>query len=315
MQREAIECCSQRGAATNGNLPRGADTNGNLPGLWGNSRELGRVALRLGRGLLLAVLTLAALAPFWWLVATSLRADGVFAASVTDMFFPRHLTLRYYGELWALREHLPWLRFCVNSLVLCAVGVALEVSLASLAAYPLARRRFAGRGWLSLMLAATLMLPTQANQIVNFTTVRFLGLYDTLAAVVLPGAVSVFGIFVMRQAFLTVPSELEDAARLDGCGEWGIFWHVCLPLTRASQVTLALFATIANWNSFIWPLVVLKSTELYPLSVGLAYLSESFDSEFRLVAAGAVVAALPLILLFLVIQKQFVRGLTAGAVK
>ena len=228
---------------------------------------------------------------------------------------PSGLTGAYYRKLFQLQEQLPLLRFFANSLFLCGAGVALEVGLASLAAFPLARREFSGKGAVALILAGALMLPTQANQIVNFTTIRFLGLYDTLAAVVLPSAVSVFGIMIMRQAFLVVPRELEDAARLDGCGDWGIFWHVMLPLTRASQVTLALFAAVAQWNSFIWPLVVLKSIQNYPLSVGLAYLSETFDSEFRLVAAGAVLGTLPLILLFLSIQKQFIRGLTAGALK
>lgn len=265
--------------------------------------------------LILSLLAVLAVAPFWWMAAVSVRADGVFGASAAEMFFPAHLTSAYYQKLWAVREQLPLLRYLANSLLLCGAGVCLEVSLASLAAFPLARREFAGKGAAAWLLAAALLLPTQANQIVNFTTVRFLGLYDTLAAVLLPGAVSVFGIFLMRQAFLVVPWELEDAARLDGCGDWGIFWHIMLPLTRSSQATLALFAAVANWNSFLWPLVVLKSNDLYPLSVGLAYLSETFDSEFRLVAAGTVAGMLPLILLFLAIQKQFIRGLTAGAVK
>ncbi len=263
----------------------------------------------------LILVALAAIIPFWWLVATSLRAEGVFSARGWELFFPSHLTLDYYAKLLGLGELLPLGRFLANSLFLCAVGVILEVGLASLCAFPLARHEFAGKGLVTLALAAALMLPTQGNQIVNFTTIRFLGLYDTLWAVILPGAVSVFGILIMRQAFLVVPRELEDAARIDGCGEWGIFWHIMLPLTRASQVTLALFATVANWNSFLWPLVVLKSTDLYPLSVGLAVLAETFDSEFRVVAAGAVLGTLPLLLLFLTIQKQFIRGLTAGAVK
>ncbi|MDO5297241.1 MAG: carbohydrate ABC transporter permease [bacterium] len=267
------------------------------------------------RWLALSVLALAAVVPFWWIAVVSVRADGVFSSSIGEMFFPSRLTIKYYCKLWEVREQLPLLRFFGNSLLLTAGGVLLEVALASMAAFPLARRSFWGKSAVAWVLAAALMLPTQANQIVNFTTVRFLGLYDTWAAVVLPGAVSVFGILLMRQAFLVVPAELEDAARLDGCGEWGIFWHIMLPLTRASQATLALFAAVANWNSFLWPLVVLKSNELYPLSVGLAYLSETFDSDFRLVAAGTVMGMLPLILVFFAIQKQFIKGLTAGALK
>ena len=184
-----------------------------------------------------------------------------------------------------------------------------------MAAYPLARMDFPGRNVVFAVMLSTLMLPSQANMIVNFVTIRNLGLFDTLIAVVLPGAVSVFGIFIMRQAFLVVPRDLEDAARLDGCSEWGIFRHVMLPLTRPAQGTLALFAFTAHWNSFMWPLVVLKSSDLYPISVGLSYMAQTFDSDFRITAAGIVLGTLPIIAVFLLIQKQFIRGITAGSVK
>ncbi len=214
-----------------------------------------------------------------------------------------------------MSEQLPLLRFFWNTALICVWGVVLEVSLAALAAYPLARMEFKGKTLVFALLLSTLMLPTQANMIVNFVTIRWLGLFNTLSAVVLPAATSVFGIFLMRQAFLVVPRELEDAARIDGCGELGIFWHVMLPLSRAALGTLALFAFVSHWNSFLWPLVVLKSAELYPLSVGMAYMAETFDSDFRLVAAGSVAGMLPILILFLLVQKQFIRGITAGAVK
>ncbi|MGM9999012.1 MAG: carbohydrate ABC transporter permease [Candidatus Bruticola sp.] len=189
------------------------------------------------------------------------------------------------------------------------------MSIAALAAYPLARLSFKGKGLVLLTMAAVLALPSQANTIINFTTIRALGLYDTILGVILPGAVSVFAVLLCRQAFLNIPQELEDAARLDGCGEWAIFCHVCLPLNIPVLSTVALFAFTANWNSFLWPLVILKSEKLYPISVGLAYLSSSFDSDFRVVAAGSVLAALPMIIFFLAIQKHFIKGITAGAVK
>lgn len=264
-----------------------------------------------------AMLGLAAFSviPFWWLVATSLTSGDVFAAAGWRVLIPEHFTLEYYVRLWQMQEHLPMLSFFGNSLLLCSFGVLAEVGLASLAAYPLARFEFRGKWLVYSLLLATLFLPSQANMIVNFVTIRGLGLYDTLLAVLLPSAVSVFGVFLMRQAFLVLPTELEDAARIDGCGEWTLFWKVMMPLTRASQGTLALFSFVSHWNSFMWPLVVLKSAAKYPLSVGLAYMAASFDADFRLLAAASVLTAIPILLVFLLIQKQFIRGITAGAIK
>jgi len=277
--------------------------------------RLFRVLRALGLYLVLCALALVATVPFLWLVSTSLRSGDVFTARGLVDLVPRDWTVEYYVRLFQVTEQLPLLRFFWNTLVICLWGVLLEVGLAALAAYPLARMEFPGKALVFAALLATLMLPTQANMIVNFVTIRWLGLFDTLTAVVLPTATSVFGIFLMRQAFLVVPRDLEDAARLDGCGEFGVFWHVMLPLSRAALGTLALFAFVAHWNSFMWPLVVLKSAELYPLSVGMAYMAETFDSDFRLVAAGSVAGMLPILVLFLLVQRQFIRGITAGAVK
>ena len=263
----------------------------------------------------LTVLALFALVPFLWLLSTSLRSGDVFTSRGLLDLVPERPTLDAYVRLFGMHEQLPILRFFWNTFLICAWGVVLEVGLAALAAYPLARMEFPGRDLVFAALLATLMLPNQANMIVNFVTIRFLGLFDSLVAVVLPTAGSVFGIFLLRQAFLVIPRELEDAARIDGCGELGLFWHVCLPLVRPAMGTLALFAFVSHWNSLLWPLVVLKSSELYPLSVGMAYMAETFDSEFRIVAAGSVVGMVPIVVLFLLVQRQFIRGITAGAVK
>lgn len=268
-----------------------------------------------GKNAFLAVLAVLAVLPFLWLLYTSVRSGDIYAEWSGWQAFFDSFTLDYYWRFLAASDQMSLWRFLGNTLVICVCGVTLEVGLASLAGYPLARIDFPGKGIVAAVLAATLMLPTQANMIVNFATIRFLGLFDTLVAVFLPSAVSVFGIFLMRQAFLVIPRELEDAARVDGCGEWRLFWNVMLPLTRASQGTLALFAFVAHWNSFMWPLVVLKRTEHFPLSLGMAYMAETFDADFRLVAAGSILATIPLVLVFLAIQKQFIQGITAGAIK
>lgn len=261
---------------------------------------------------LLGVATLC-LGPFLFLLSTSLEGGDVFKLDTPLDLLPNEPSVSAYGEVFV---KLPELKFYFsNTAFLCFFGVLLECGLATLAAYPLARMEFRGKGVIMGGLLATMMLPTQANIIVNFVTIRQLGLFDTLTAVLLPSAVTVFGIFLMRQAFLVVPRDLEDAAKVDGASEWFIFSKVMVPLTRPALGTLALFSFVAHWNSFMWPLVVLQTGTKYPLSVGLAHMASAFDSNFRVVAAGSVMAMLPILILFLVLQKQFIRGITAGAVK
>lgn len=241
----------------------------------------------------------------------ALRARGpVFG--FPPALWPWPPSLAHFASVW---QTMPLPRFFANTLVLVGTGVALQVTLCAMAAYPLARMEFPGRRVITGLLLATLMLPGHIGLIVNFVTLLRLRLVDTYAGVVLPGAVSVFGILLLRQAFLAVPAELEDAARLDGASEWTIWQRVMLPVVRPALGALALFEFVAVWNSFLWPLIVLKSPEKYPLAVGLLYLSGLFAHSTRAVAAGAVLATLPIVVVFLFTQRYFVRGLLAGAVR
>lgn len=265
------------------------------------------------RWLVLTSVALLCLGPFLFMLSTSFEGGDLFKLDSFWDLVPNEPTASAYFEVFEKLKDLP--RFFGNTAFLCLFGVAFELVFATLAAYPLARMEFRGKSAIMGALLATMMLPTQANIIVNFVTIRWLGLFDTLTAVLIPTAVTVFGIFLMRQAFLVVPKDLEDAAKIDGASEWFVFSRVMVPLTRPSLGTLALFSFVAHWNSFMWPLVVLQDQKKYPLSVGLATMQNTFDSNFRLVAAGSVLAMIPILLLFLVLQKQFIRGITAGAVK
>ena len=265
------------------------------------------------RWLVLTSVALLCLGPFLFMLSTSFEGGDLFKLDSFWDLAPNEPTMSAYFEVFEKLKDLP--RFFANTGFLCVFGVAFELAFATLAAYPLARMEFRGKSAIMGALLATMMLPTQANIIVNFVTIRWLGLFDTLTAVLIPTAVTVFGIFLMRQAFLVVPKDLEDAAKIDGASEWFVFSRVMVPLTRPSLGTLALFSFVAHWNSFMWPLVVLQDQKKYPLSVGLATMQNTFDSNFRLVAAGSVLAMIPILLLFLVLQKQFIRGITAGAVK
>jgi putative chitobiose transport system permease protein len=210
---------------------------------------------------------------------------------------------------------MPIPRFLLNTLLLTGAGVGANLLLCSLAAYPLARLRFPGRNLIFFGLLATLMLPSHVGLIVNFVTMTRLRLIDTYAAVVLPSAVSVFGIFLLRQQYLSIPQELEDAARIDGASELSIWGRVMLPLIAPGLATLAIFEFVAFWNSFLWPLIVLKSPEKYPLAVGLLYLSGLFAHNTRLIAAGAVMMTVPILVVFLFTQRYFMRGITLGAIR
>lgn len=252
--------------------------------------------------------------PFLWLASTSFKSgQDVFRLESLKDFFPTNPSLENFRLVLEQMPQLP--AFFINTVIIVILGIVFNLLLASLAAYPLARLNFPGRDFIFGLLLSTMILPAEANMIVNFITIRKMGLYDTLIAVVLPGMVTAFGIFLMRQAYIVIPVELEDAARIDGCSEFMLWYKIMLPLTRPALATLSIFTFVAFWNSFMWPLVILQNKELYPLAVGLTYLMNTFDTNFRLVAAGSVLSMIPIIIVFLVMQKQFVKGITAGAVK
>jgi putative chitobiose transport system permease protein len=252
--------------------------------------------------------------PFLWLLLTSLRSGGsIFRLENLRDILPWPPSLENYRGVIQQIPMFP--RFFINTAWICFWGVILELLIAALAAYPLARLDFPGKNLVFGIMLSTMMLPAQANMIVNFMTIRSLGLFDTMLAVILPSMVSVFGIFLMRQAYLVIPREIEDAARIDGCSELGLWSRIMLPLARPSLATLAVFSFVGYWNTFMWPLVILKHEAKYPLAVGLSYLSSMFASNFRYVAAGSVLSMIPILIVFFIMQKQFISGITAGAVK
>ncbi|MDR7519003.1 MAG: carbohydrate ABC transporter permease [Armatimonadota bacterium] len=277
------------------------------------SRPSGRpgAAAVVARYAMLAALAAFTTFPLLWLASVALRTTGAVFAFPPQLV-PWPPSLANFAAVW---QTMPLPRFFLNTLLLCGAAVALNLLFCSMAAYPLARMEFPGRRVVFALLLSTLMLPGHVGLIVNFVTLLRLRLVDTYAGVLLPGAVSVFGIFLLRQAFLTVPHDLEDAARIDGASEWTIWWRVMVPVISPALAVLALFEFVAVWNSFLWPLIVLKSPEKYPLAVGLLYLSGLFAHNTRAVAAGAVMMTLPILVVFLFTQRYFVRGLTLGAIR
>ncbi|MFT5086917.1 MAG: multiple sugar transport system permease protein [Candidatus Latescibacterota bacterium] len=206
-------------------------------------------------------------------------------------------------------------RYLANSFIYAVLITTAQLFFNVLAAYAFARMRFAGRDFLFSLLLATMMVPPVVLLVPNFMVVRDLGLVDTLWGILLPGFAGAFGVFLLRQAFMNIPAELEHAARIDGCGSWGILMNVILPLSKPALITLGLFTFMGSWNMFEWPLVVLSNQDYYPLTVGLSFFRAETSSDWPRIFAASVMGAVPLIALFLLAQRYLVGGISLSGMK
>jgi putative chitobiose transport system permease protein len=261
---------------------------------------------------LLVVLALVFLGPFYWLVVTALKGPGQNVFSYPPQLIPKPPTLASFFDLWNVG---PFHRYMFNSAFAATMVVLANVLLCSLAAYPLARMRFPGRDLIFYLVLATLMIPFEVTLIPSFIVVSKLGWVNTYQALIVPAAVSPFGIFLMRQAFLVIPFELEEAARIDGASELTIYWRIMMPLAAPSLATLAIFVFVAEWNSLLWPVIVLKSQEMQTLPIAITFLDSNFYGGWRQIAAGSVLSIIPILAVFLAAQRYFISGLTTGALK
>jgi len=275
----------------------------------------GRPRSPIAAALQLAVLLLIALAmlvPLFWLVSTSLKGPAEDIFTTPPALLPSQPSLDAYRRLFADSPMLAYIR---NSAIVSGLAVLANLLFCSLAAYPLARMRFAGRGLVLALVVATILIPFQVVMIPLYLLMVQLGLRNTLWALILPQAATAFGIFLLRQSFLAVPVELEEAARIDGCSPLGEWWNVMLPAARADLITLAMFVFIGTWSDFLWPLIILDDPGLYTLPLGLQQLASSFSLDWRLVAAGSVVSILPVLLLFVLLQRFILPSASGDAVK
>ena len=250
--------------------------------------------------------------PFLWILLTSLKgpADPIF--SVPPQFLPNDPTLDNYTRVL---DTLPIPTFFLNSIVATTAETVLNTLVAALAAYPLAKLRFRGRDAIFYLLLGTLIVPVQLTFIPSFIlAVNVFHYYDALPSIILPNLASAFNIFLLRQAFRGIPDDLIDAARVDGAREWRIWWQIMVPLARPTLATVAIFTFVTAWNDFLWPSLMLHDRDNMTLPVGLAALQGFFANDFRAVAAGVAMTVLPILLFFVALQRQFVRGL-GGAVK
>jgi ABC-type glycerol-3-phosphate transport system permease component len=261
--------------------------------------------------LVLIVTSLLMLVPFHWMITTSLKLEQFIYAS-PPQWWPDPVTFTHYV---AVLTRIPFVRYFFNSVVVASATTLGHVFFDTLAAYAFAKLRFPGRDRIFFIMLLGLMVPFQVNLIPLY---RIMGLFhwlDNYAALIIPSLTSIFGIFLMRQYLHSIPDELLDAARVDGCGEFGVFARVVLPLAMPGIATLVIFTFMDIWNSFLWPRIVTSSEAMFTLPVGLAQLQLKNTSNWAQIMAGTTLTALPMIVVFLFMQRRFIEGMTAGAVK
>jgi multiple sugar transport system permease protein len=268
------------------------------------------LAAMIVNGLLLGAATIT-LFPLLWMISVSLMSPGQ-ASTFPPPLLPAPPTLANYRELFA---HAGMGRYLLNSVMLTTAVTLVSLFFNVGAGYAFAKLRFAGRDRIFKVLLAALVIPSQVAMVPLFLMLRHLGLVNTYGGVIVPAMASIFGIFVVRQYALSVPDDLLEAARIDGAGEFRIFRSVIVPVLRPIIVTLAVFTSLGAWNDFMWPLIVLGDNDLYTLPVALASLSREHVQDNELMMAGSVLTILPVLLVFLILQRYYIQGLMLGSVK
>jgi multiple sugar transport system permease protein len=249
--------------------------------------------------------------PLVWMLMASMMPTGE-AQSLPPRLWPSHFTFSHYVELFS---RLNLARYFVNSVIVTVSITVISVILNSMAGYAFAKLHFTGRDRLFQLLLGGLVLPAQVAMIPLFLLMKQMGLINTYWAVIFPSAATIFGIFMIRQYTLSIPSALLDAARIDGAGEWRIYYSLVLPLIRPILITLGVFTFMVTWNDFMWPLVALIDTDMRTLPIALAILSGEHVQDTELMMAGSVLTVLPVLVLFIAVQRYYVAGITAGSLK
>ncbi|MEV0618311.1 carbohydrate ABC transporter permease [Nonomuraea sp. NPDC050404] len=262
--------------------------------------------------LLLAVLAIT-VGPLLWQLTTALKGPGEDVYGDNASWWPRDLT---FDNFVKIAQEVPIWSYVTNSVIVATLAIASNLVFASFGGYMLSRPGWRGRRAVFLLLVVALMFPFESIMISLFLSVRDMGLVDTLAGAWLPGVVGAFNVLIMRAAFLAVPSEVEDAALMEGAGEWTRFRRIFLPSAKGAMTVIAINSFIAAWDDFLWPLIVLRSEENFTLTLGLARLStSSFGVDDKLVMTGSMISVIPVVVLFFLAQRWFYRGVESGAVK
>jgi multiple sugar transport system permease protein len=262
--------------------------------------------------MLLIFVALVWVAPFLWMLVTSIKPETEIFRYPVDWVPDKPIT-EYYTRLFDNFAMAKWFR---NSLIVATMTTTLTLVVDVLAAYPLARIKFRGRRILMLMILSTFLLPGEILLVPLFLGLSDLKLLDSYFSLAVPPAANAFGVFLMTQFFLTIPLELEEAARLDGCGHFGIVWRIFIPLSKPAIITVAIFTFVRSWNEFFWPLIITHSDATRTVPVGLAtFVGRGLSMQFGIVMSSAVTATIPAVIFFLVLQRYFVRGISTTGLR
>lgn len=249
--------------------------------------------------------------PFLWMVLTSFKLPGE-SMAIPPTFFPNHFTIEAYRKIF---ETLPFAKIYMNTIYTTIITVVGQVAICTLAAYAFARINFPGKNFIFIVILSILMVPGQIFLIPQYLIVQKLHLTNTLTALFLPGLFSAFGTFLMRQFFMSLPKELEEAALLDGCNRFQIFSNIMLPLVKPGVVALAIFVARFAWNDFMWPLIINSDPDKLKLAPALSLLRGQYANNFPGQMAGAVISVIPMVILFFIFQRQFIEGVSHTGVK
>ncbi len=263
--------------------------------------------------LLVALGALLFLAPVLLMLITAFKPD----AEIIHFqgLWPHHATTQNFQDILFHPEEIPIARWFLNSVLISSSVTLLVLTVDSLAAYALARLNLPGRKWLFPFIVATLMIPGQILLIPVYLILNRLGWLDSPVSLIVPAGASAFGVFLLHQFFIGIPRELEEAATLDGCGPFTIYWRVILPLSRPALATLGIFTFIGSWNDFLGPLVFLDSVDKFTLPVGIALFQTSYSAEYALTLAASVLCTFPLVIVFLLFQRHIVKGMALQGLK
>lgn len=249
--------------------------------------------------------------PMLWMLTTSIKGeDAVFSVPINWLPLPAHVD--NYSRAYAF---VPWPQYYFNSIFVALCHVVLVLTFCSLAGFGFAKYHFPGRSLCFVVVLSTLMIPFQVIMVPLFIVTKQLGWLNSYAGLIVPGAVSAFGIFLMRQFMQTLPDELFGAGRIDGASEWGLFWRIAMPLAKPALAALAIFTFTGSWDSLLWPLIVTTKVELRTLPLGLALFNSEYGNDYTGLMAATTAATLPVIVLFVLLQKQFVQGIVMTGLK
>ena len=262
----------------------------------------------------LILLTLVFVAPLLWMFSTSLKPNFM-TTRFPPQWIPRNFSGEGYSTILTTGSGNPVLKWFLNSMIASSAHTLLVLITASMAAYALARMHFRGKNLMFVVIVLTLVIPQFVFLIGNYLIVQYFGWLDTLLAVIVPGAAGAFGVFFLRQFFLSLPMELEEAALIDGANRLQIFLRIILPLSKAPLATLAVLSFLTNWNDFLWPVYVLLSPKSLTLQPGLAILQGAYNTNYTVIMAGGVIASIPVLILFAFAQRYIIEGVSRSGLK